>query len=384
MQRKQVGLSERMETCSVLLLGCFLVLLAVDCSSADSKVKTNSNTGLDLKTPIISSDKNNTNAKTGGLDPVLDPIKTNGDQVDRSNKDVQNDSNNSNSSEQGGSKEVHNVKTDKGGANGQVQEKEDRTGKSGKGLESNDKSKGNNDQGTLVKPMPLKKENTEGEGCDASNSCIDAENKLVACLRVPGDESPDLSLLIQNKGKGPLTVTISAPDHVHIEETKIQLKEKDNKELIVTIRNGGTDNVIVLMAGNGRCNLDFKNLIAHNSGKDADAAPKFKYIIFLSRTPSIAFVFLAGLLIIASAWMCVSFWKRHFSSNSSKYQKLETELPVSCGGKIETDINDGWDDSWDDNWDDEEAPRTPSMPVTPSLSSKGLSSRRFNKEGWKD
>ena len=47
-------------------------------------------------------------------------------------------------------------------------------------------------------------------------------------------ESPDLSLLIQNKGKGPLNVTISAPDFVHLEKTKIQLQEKDNKKVFMT------------------------------------------------------------------------------------------------------------------------------------------------------
>lgn len=60
------------------------------------------------------------------------------------------------------------------------------------------------------------------------------------------------------------------------------------------------------------------------------------------------------------------------------------ELPVVSDTKREADSNDGWDNSWDDDWDDEEAPKTPSMPVTPSLSSKGMSSRRINKEGWKD
>lgn len=59
------------------------------------------------------------------------------------------------------------------------------------------------------------------------------------------------------------------------------------------------------------------------------------------------------------------------------------ELPVSLGGKAVADNNDGWENSWDDNWDDE-TPHTPSLPVTPSLSSKGLASRRLNKDGWKD
>lgn len=63
---------------------------------------------------------------------------------------------------------------------------------------------------------------------------------------------------------------------------------------------------------------------------------------------------------------------------------LDMELPVSHSSKLESDANESWDDSWGDNWDDEEAPKTPSLPVTPSLSSKGMASRKFNKEHWKD
>lgn len=56
-------------------------------------------------------------------------------------------------------------------------------------------------------------------------------------------------------------------------------------------------------------------------------------------------------------------------------------LPVSTGGSKETDEADGWDNSWGDDWDDE-APKTPQLVSTPS--SKGLASRRLNKDGWKD
>lgn len=45
-------------------------------------------------------------------------------------------------------------------------------------------------------------------------------------------ESPDLSLLVQNKGKGPLTVKISASDYVHLETTKILLLEKEYKKVL--------------------------------------------------------------------------------------------------------------------------------------------------------
>ncbi|KAK1409031.1 hypothetical protein QVD17_41288 [Tagetes erecta] len=59
-------------------------------------------------------------------------------------------------------------------------------------------------------------------------------------------------------------------------------------------------------------------------------------------------------------------------------------LPVSGEPKIDFDQKDGWDDNWGDDWDDVEAPSTPSMPLTPSISSAGVSSRRVNKDAWKD
>ncbi|XP_052209734.1 uncharacterized protein LOC127813055 isoform X6 [Diospyros lotus] len=224
--------------------------------------------------------------------------------------------------------------------------------KSGEGSESKEGSK------ELPVSFPLgKKEGSHGEECDASNSCKAENNKLVACLRVPGNESPDLSLLIQNKGNSPLSVTISAPDFVQLEETKVQLQEKKDK----------------------------KDLIPLDQRKEIDYSSKFNFISLVKRTHLIALIVFAAGLITASAWICISFQRRrYFTGKSAKYQRLDMELPVSSGVKAESVFKDGWDNSWDDNWDDEEAPQTPPLPVTPSVSSKGLSSRRLSKEGWKD
>ena len=134
--------------------------------------------------------------------------------------------------------------------------------------------------------------------------------------------------------------------------------------------------MIVLKDGSGECSLDFKDLIVHNAAKS--------YVNFLSQTPTTTFIFVAAILILASGWMCMSFMWRQLTRNGLKYQRLDMGLPVSGGAKIESDVNDEWDNNWGDNWDDEEAPMTPSMPVTPSLSFKGLASRRLSKEGWKD
>lgn len=71
--------------------------------------------------------------------------------------------------------------------------------------------------------------------------CPETEKAFVYCLfEISGltlvlfVESPDLSLFIQNKGKGPLSVTISAPDFVQLGETNIQLKEKEDKKVFMT------------------------------------------------------------------------------------------------------------------------------------------------------
>lgn len=41
----------------------------------------------------------------------------------------------------------------------------------------------------------------------------------------------DLSLLIQNKGSGSLSVAIAAPSFVKLEKTKIELQKKDEKKV---------------------------------------------------------------------------------------------------------------------------------------------------------
>ncbi|GAV65779.1 hypothetical protein CFOL_v3_09293 [Cephalotus follicularis] len=262
-----------------------------------------------------------------------------------------------------------------------VKEGDDKKGKSDDGLKAKEvpKEKGNEGYAETER-----KEGSRGEECGSSNKCIDEENKFVACLRVPGNDSPDLSLLIQNKGKGPLSITISAPDFVKLEETKVELQEKEDKKVKVSVENGGPDNLITLTAGNGHCSLDFRDLIVHNSEEESDNSLKLTYLSILSQKSTIALLSFAALFALATGWMYISFRRRQLSKNSSNYQRLDMELPVSGGGKSESNINEGWNNNWDDDWEDEEAPKTPSMPVTPSLSSKGLAPRRLNKEGWKD
>lgn len=151
-------------------------------------------------------------------------------------------------------------------------------------------------------------------------------------------------------------------------------------QIKVSFRDSGRENFITLKAGNGKCNLDFRDLIEHRTDKEADHVYQFKYFTL----SSFGMIFLVVLLLCVSVWTFINYRKKHLAKTVSKYQRLDMELPITNGAKIEADANDGWDNSWDDNWDDEEAPKTPVMPVTPSLSAKGIAPRRSNKEGWKD
>ncbi|KAL0329962.1 UNVERIFIED_CONTAM: hypothetical protein Sradi_4982900 [Sesamum radiatum] len=220
--------------------------------------------------------------------------------------------------------------------------------------------------------------------CDSSsNSCWDDAKTLVACLRVPGNESPALSLLIQNKGKGPLSITISAPDLVQLEKKQIELQENKDAEVKVSIRGVENGHFIVLTAGHGNCSLNFTDQFI--SRKKVDHSYDSSYFNIFKLTLSTGFLFLAALLIIVvSVFMCAKFGRRYFARKGPKYQKLDMELPISHGSKLEPGENDGWDESWGDSWDDEEVPKTPPLPVTPSLSSKGIAARKSSKEGWKD
>ncbi|CAN4127208.1 unnamed protein product [Withania somnifera] len=216
--------------------------------------------------------------------------------------------------------------------------------------------------------LPARKESFHGEECDSSYSCTIEEKALVACLRVPGN---DLSLLVQNKGKDTAMISIMAPKFVKLEQNKIELQGKENKKMKVSIGNGGIDNII-LKAGYGECSLDFRGLL-----DNADKTSQFSYAFL-----SIGIMCLLAIALVATLSMYIK--RRILVTNSHKYKKLDMGLQVSSGGKVEALLTDGWDNNWDDNWDDEEAPKAPSLPVTPSLSSKSISTRWSGKEGWKD
>ncbi|KAH6760960.1 hypothetical protein C2S52_008370 [Perilla frutescens var. hirtella] len=217
------------------------------------------------------------------------------------------------------------------------------------------------------------------EKCDSSsNRCSDDDKTLVACLRVPGNESPALSLLILNKGKGSQSITISASDSVKLDRKEIELQENKDTEIEVSVRDAENGHFIVLTAGHGNCSLDFKD--ERVGRKIDDHTPTSSNLSISKLTSSAGILFLGGLVIAAgvSVFMCAKSGRKYFARKGPKYQRLDMELPVSHGSNPGAGGNEGWDNSWGESWDDEEASITPSLPVTPSLSS-----RKF-KEGWKD
>ncbi|XP_048422670.1 uncharacterized protein LOC125469399 [Pyrus x bretschneideri] len=382
------GLSQIMEKNFVLLVGILLLQIVVHCSGADSKVESSVKTDLDRRSSLTSDNSNGSIDNTVGSNSVsnandVQKVKKEGDQVVGSKEGI--GDKRSNPSKEVGVKESDNVARSGGGSSeGSKLEGEDKKQKQSDGLESREVPKEVDNGANTVSVNPTRKEGTRSEECDTSNMCTDEGNQLVACMKVPGNDSHHLSLLIKNMAKGPLLVAIVAPDFVRLDETKIQLEVKENRKVLVSVGNGGAGSSIVLKAGNGRCNLDLKDLITNSSRKEPENSSNFAYTNFPKQKPTIAILFFASAMILASAWMCISFRNRRVSGSGLKYQKLDKDLPISNVKNRVLHVNDGWDNNWDDNWDDEEAPHTLSMPITPILSGKGLASRRLNKEAWKD
>ncbi|KAL5719003.1 hypothetical protein ACHQM5_011844 [Ranunculus cassubicifolius] len=283
---------------------------------------------------------------------------------------------------------------DRGSDKTVVKDGEGNKGKVG-GSESKTLPKGGATKENVDPLKPPKKEGVRGEECGSSNNCVDDKNKLVACLRVPGNDSPELSLLIQYGGTTALTAEISAPDSVHLERKSVQFQDKGNQKVKVSLGKDNKNTIIVLTAKGSNCSIDFSDLIQRNSAEKPKAKAKAQatttttkpsFLEIVTNNPYLVIIISIGIIIpVGAIPICII--RRRKQQQLTSYQKLETELPVSVtGGKKETDEEEGggWDDSWGDSWDDEEAPKTPSLPITPSLSSKGLASRKITKDSWKD
>lgn len=360
------------------LVALFLIPVVVHCADPDPKVQKNKHDDIGSETQIKPDPKVSLNAKSSTTGSSLESKQVDPLKKARVSNDIQNGTESVPSKQLGDREAGGNVQTDS-----KDKELIDDVDKKSK----EDKESGSKDVENEENLLTTRKGSFTGERCDSSFKCtIDkGENHgMVACLSVPGDESTEVSLLIQNKGKGLLDVDIVAPDFVRLDKTKIQIQENDDQKVMVSIGDGKTEKLITLKTSEGSCSLDFMNFLTHNPMKRSNYIPQLTYTNLFRRTPFLGLVSLALLLVIVSVVGCVTYQKRRFANNGTKYQKLDAELPVSGVAKIDFDQKDGWDDNWSDDWGDVEAPSTPSMPLTPSISSAGVSSRRINKDAWKD
>lgn len=168
----------------------------------------------------------------------------------------------------------------------------------------------------------------------------------------------------------------------------------------VSIKKGGSnDSAIRLTSGKGHCSLELKDLAgAHETGNDDDTVVVSRPSILNMRPRTLIVVVMISFLVLSLVIipMIVHVYRNKSSQGNKKYQRLGMELPVTNTGLVtkseqETGDDDGsWNNNWGDDWDDEngdgdeEQPNTPVLPLTPSVSSRGLASRRLGKEGWKD
>ncbi|KAF8091807.1 hypothetical protein N665_0435s0007 [Sinapis alba] len=228
----------------------------------------------------------------------------------------------------------------------------------------------------------------QGEECDPSYMCSDEQHLFLACLRVPGDDAPHLSLLIQNKAKTALLLTITAPSSVHLETNKVQLLESQDTKVKVSIKKGGSnDSAIILSSSNGgHCSLELKDLAAaaHETGNHDAAALSRPSILNISSRTLIVIAMISFLLLSLVIIPVIYHVYMSKSQTKSKYQRLDMELPVSNTALSDQAAgDDGWNSNWADDWGDGDEEQ-PVLPITPSVSSRGHGPRRLSKEGWKD
>ncbi|KAI3501399.1 hypothetical protein L1887_29267 [Cichorium endivia] len=358
----------------------FLISVVVHCADPDPVVKKNTNDGLGSET-TTSKPKVSLNAKSTASGSNVESKQADPLEKAKASNDIQNpkvDKSKTVPSKPLEDKEAGNVQKD-------LKDKE---------VVEDVEKKSKPDKGPELKNVPkedklssMGKGSFGGEQCDSSFKCTignDENHGMVACLSVPGDDSTEVSLLIQNKGKGLLDVDIAAPEFVRLDKTKIQIQENDDQKVMVSIGDGKTEKFITLKTLKGSCSLDFMDFLTHNPMKKSNYMSQLTFSNLFKQTPFLGLISLAFVLVIVSVLVCVTYQRRRFMNNGAKYQKLDTGLPISGGPKIDFDQKDGWNDNWSDDWDDVEAPSTPSMPLTPSISSAGVSSRRVNKDAWKD
>ncbi|TVU20259.1 hypothetical protein EJB05_36462 [Eragrostis curvula] len=160
--------------------------------------------------------------------------------------------------------------------------------------------------------------------CDPSHRCIIEKNKFIACLKVPGEDSLALSLLMDNKGMNPIDASIMAPDYVTIAEDTVHIEANGHNEtqVSVSISDAANDTAIVLKVAEETCTINIHSAIARETG------PVMR--MRLTSTYTLVPVF----ILLAVVGVCIKLRKTRKQEGGPAYQKLDTaELPVSIGGK---------------------------------------------------
>uniref|UniRef100_A0A2P2JRY2 Uncharacterized protein LOC105124266 isoform X3 n=1 Tax=Rhizophora mucronata TaxID=61149 RepID=A0A2P2JRY2_RHIMU len=174
-----------MEINRALGVALVLVLLAIVCPLIDSTGKLSAKTGLDPKLNDNSSIEKASDIKSvsnsteigGKVKPV------GGDQLHKS-EGIDSTKSENNVSSQSGSEETDRLNKGKSDSSDRLKQnmrgnnqKENLSGMQ----ESKEVPKEKGNEGDKEEPL------THFEECDPTNKCTDKENKLVACLRVPGN-----------------------------------------------------------------------------------------------------------------------------------------------------------------------------------------------------
>lgn len=149
----------------------------------------------------------------------------------------------------------------------------------------------------------------------------------------------------------------------HILNYKTQVK--------VSLADGANDTTILLVSQGSHCSLNLRNTLVLEPARTSS-----RFIQFLTRFTLVCFL-LAAMSLIVLIYLFVKF-RRSLPEVGFTYQRPDLELPISTGGR---EFSERKSENWD-GWHDEEAPLTPSKPLSKPLST-GLNSRKISKEGWK-
>lgn len=204
---------------------------------------------------------------------------------------------------------------------------------------------------------------------------------LVGCLRYPGTDPKESSILVQNTGTSNLTVQIVAPSSIKTSTNRLVLNKQQNKELNFST-NAMESLPIILITEHGNCTLR----TTASFGLDWNIENFPTYATNAAHIYGV-YILIFTIVIVGGTWACCKFIrKRRRTDAGVPYQQLEmgTQTQISSA-EMHGSTADGWEQGWDDDWDDEEAVVRSSDKHPPGIaSSNGLTSRSTNKDGWED